>query len=223
MNRADSKNGLSRNLKYGFVFGEKVFLMLIFMSVIYAGVIYIQGSTLNKNILLVTFQYFMILSVIMVFIMQFINKTQYISISVSFGMTRKNTFIGTQSMNLLWILQSYIIFSLFILLMNEDFHGWVPFMRFVYLIILLLACGIGSIISVISSKFGKLIALVVSSVIVIILITTFVLTFVQGDMVNVRDSITTVWMALFVAIAGLIYILGSYLFYHTLENYEIRA
>lgn len=215
---------LNSILLYGIIFAEKIFMLMIMMVVVYGGIMFIQGSVGNQNIFTLVFPYFIIMSFIMIFVMQIINKSHYIPISISFSKRRVDTFLGLQWMNLIWIVQSFILFMIYIAIIKEELYGYETILPLAYILLLLMSGGIGLIISAISEKYGKVGGLVVSIIIaLLIVIDVCLLAFLGGHFINNLINISLSSKIIISIASVLIYVIGSFTSYRILQTYEVRA
>jgi len=220
------RSGISRTLKYGGLYAEKVFLMIFLIVVIYAVIFYIQGGVgdVDTKSLMIPI-YFGMISLMMLLIIQILNNSRYVPLSISFGSLRKETFIGIQWINLILIIQSVIIFGVSITLISSDFNGMKLFVLLVYTILLIIFSGIGQLIGAASVRFGKLGAFLIGLFVFIIITSGVIALALEGDInteISVNDfSLIIKLLAVFVAV--IVYIVGSYVNYRVLLNYEVRA
>ena len=220
------KSGISRTLKYGGLYAEKVFLMVFLIVGIYAVIFYFQGGAgVGDNKSLMIPIYFGMISLMMLLIIQILNNSRYVPLSISFGSLRKETFIGVQWINLILIIQSVLVFGVSITLISNDFSGMKSFVLLVYTILLIIFSGIGQLIGAASVRFGKLGAFLIGLFVFIIITSGVVALALEGNLneeISVNDlSLNIKLIAAFVAV--LIYIVGSYVNYRVLLNYEVRA
>jgi len=220
------RSGISRTLKYGGLYAEKVFLMVFLIVGIYAVIFYFQGGAgVGDNKSLMIPIYFGMISLMMLLIIQILNNSRYVPLSISFGSLRKETFIGVQWINLILIIQSVLVFGVSITLISNDFSGMKSFVLLVYTILLIIFSGIGQLIGAASVRFGKLGAFLIGLFVFIIITSGVVALALEGNLneeISVNDlSLNIKLIAAFVAV--LIYIVGSYVNYRVLLNYEVRA
>ena len=220
------RSGISRTLKYGGLYAEKVFLMVFLIVGIYAVIFYVQGGAgVGDNKSLMIPIYFGMISLMMLLIIQILNNSRYVPLSISFGSLRKETFIGVQWINLILIIQSVLVFGVSITLISNDFSAMKSFVLLVYTILLIIFSGIGQLIGAASVRFGKLGAFLIGLFVFIIITSGVVALALEGNLneeISVNDlSLNIKLIAAFVAV--LIYIVGSYVNYRVLLNYEVRA
>jgi len=95
----------------------------------------------------------------------------------------------------------------------------------VYTILLIIFSGIGQLIGAASVRFGKLGAFLIGLFVFIIITSGVVALALEGDLnteISVNNfSLNIKLIAAFVAV--IIYIVGSYVNYRVLLNYEVRA
>jgi len=220
------RSGISRTLKYGGIYAEKVFLMVFLIVGIYEVIFYAQrGADVGDNKSLMIPIYFGMISLMMLLVIQIVNNSRYVPLSISFGSLRKETFIGIQWINLILIIQSVIVFGVSITLISSDFNGMKSFVLLVYTILLIIFSGIGQLIGAASVRFGKLGAFLIGLFVFIIITSGVVALALEGNFnteISVNDfSLYIKLIAAFVAV--IIYIVGSYVNYRVLLNYEVRA
>ena len=222
------KSGITRTLKYGGLYAEKVFSMVFLIVVIYGIIYYFQGglesSNSNTKSSMIPI-YFGTISLMMLLITQITNNSRYVPLSISFGSLRKETFIGIQWINFILIIQSVIVFGFSITLISSDFDEMKLFVLSVYTILLIIFSGIGQLIGAASVRFGKLGAFLIGLFVFIIITSGVVALALEGDLnteISVNNfSLNIKLIAAFVAV--IIYIVGSYVNYRVLLNYEVRA
>jgi len=220
------KSGINRTLKYGVIYAEKVFSMIIIIAGIYALIYYLQGGfgDIISDSLMIPF-YMGEMCLIMLFIIQIMNKSRYIPLSISFGSLRKETFIGIQWINLILIVQSVILVGV-CLIPNQSISGEMKSMGILIFALLLVALGgIGQLIAAVSIKFGKLGGFLIAGLIFVLITSAIVVLALVGEInTNITiDSFPSNIKILAIIVAVIVYICGSYINYRVLKNYEVRA
>ena len=220
------KSGISRTLKYGGLYAEKTFAMIIFIVVIYAAISYYQGGfgDGNHKSLMIPF-YFGMISVITVSIIQILNVSRFIPITISFGSLRKETFVGIQCMNLILVVQCVAVIGIYLLFDSTNFNGMKTFIILVYIILLIIFSGLGQLIGAASIKFGKLGAFLIALFIFLMIIGgTVALAFGGASNIDITiNDFSLAMKAIAALVAVIVYIAGSYISYRILQNYEVRA
>jgi len=220
------KGGIGRTLKYGGIYAERVFFMIFFMVAVYGIIYYFQGGVgEGNNNSLMTPVYFGIVSLIVLAVIQLMNNTRYIPISISFGSPRKETFIGTQWINLILIVQCIAVLGIYFILVPSNSDGVETLILFLYVILLVIFSGLGQLIGAASIKFGKVGAFLIAMFVLIIIITGIVAIALVGEF-NVEISIngfSLLYKFIAVFVAVIVYLCGAYINYLVLKNYEVRA
>ena len=220
------KSGISRTLKYGALYAEKVFGMIFIMIGMYALIFYLQGGIGESNAksLMVPF-YLGQICLIMLFVMQIMNNSRYIPISISFGSLRKETFIGIQWINFILIAQSVILFGGYLILSKSISDEMVSLIILLFSLMLIFLGGLGQLTGAMSIKFGKLGGFLIAGLIFILIISAIAALAFVGEMSVdiITQDILQINKIIAIFVAVLVYLCGSYVNYRVLQNYEVRA
>jgi len=220
------KSGISRTLKYTGLIAENAFGMIFMAVAIYVIIYYFQGGVgygTHKSFMIPF--YFGMISLIMLAVIQIVNNSRYIPISISFGSLRKETFIGVQWINLILIVQCVAVLGFSLTLIPGEFNEMKSLFFVVYIILLFLFGGLGQLIGAASIKFGKLGGLLIAALILIVIISGTV-ALALGEDFNAEISLTHFSLMIKIlasSIAVIVYLCGSYINYRVLKNYEVRA
>jgi len=219
------KSGISRTLKYAGLCAESVFFMLFLMVAIYSALYYYQGGfgDGNHKTIMIPF-YFGFMSIMGLAVIQILNISKFIPVSISFGSLRKETFLGTQWINLILIVQCVAVFAVSLTLISSDFNKMRSLAIFVYILLLIFFSGLGQLIGAASIKFGKLGAFLIGIFVFIVVISGAVALGFAGDFIDISiNQISLVIKFIAVLVALIIYCAGAYINYRMLQNYEVRA
>jgi len=219
------KSGIGRTLKYAGLCAERVFLMLFLMVAIYSALYYYQGGfgDGNHKSIMIPF-YFGFMSIMGVAVIQILNISKFIPISISFGSLRKETFLGTQWINLILMVQCVAVFTVSLTLISSDFNKMSSLAIFVYTLLLIFISGLGQLIGSASIEFGRLGAFLIGIFVFIVVISGAVTLGFAGDLIDISiNQISLVIKFIVVLVVVIIYITGAYTNYRVLQKYELRA
>ena len=201
---------------------EKIFGAAVLFMGIYSTFLVIEDD--GRNLGMVAW-YFAFAGVIMVVSLVMGENAKYIMMAVSFGVRRREAFLGMQFTNLVLTIQNLVVFAV-ILKIFPDTTG-IPYDNAIYLyaVAMIFLFGVGQILFVISYKYGNTKALltfvftmvvVFASMSVLLLVQKGFITFLfLGIPLAVRIGIATA--------ALLIYAAGVLISRNMINKYEVRA